>query len=66
MKNAHVLEEVGGGKEDTSKETTVSISFDPLMMETFPTDSGGEVMIVAGAGFVMTQSSSAATVYKAR
>lgn len=62
IKNWHVLVEIGVCKDDTSKETTVSISSDPLVMATSPSEVGGEVMIVAGAGFVMTQSSLAAMV----
>lgn len=49
-----------------SKETTVSISFDPSAMETCPSNAGGVETIVAGAGFVMTQSSLAGTVYVLR
>jgi hypothetical protein len=57
--NWHVLVEVGGVCADMSKETIVSISFDPSTIETCALVV--DVPMIAGFGFVMTKSSLAGT-----
>lgn len=59
MLNWHVLVEVGGVSADMSKETIVSISFDPSTIETCALVV--DVPTVAGFGFLMTKSSLAGT-----
>ena len=60
--NWQVLEALGGGLLPNGKETIVSISLDPSAMEIVASAPGLGVRMVAGAGFVIIQRSSAGIV----